>query len=368
LARRRNYGRYGRNRRDESSVIAGGLVFLTFLLLVAVVLSLFGSFYWVFDLFSHFVLDYIVISAILALLLLPYRKVIWISIAIGILLFESFKLTPYAGIVKPDDTRKFDEVKVLQYNVNRNNPNVEEMTKWIISQSEDVDIVVLSEVTDAWDGSLRRIKWAYPYHISKDMRGGRNMVIFSRLYIDEFEIKNLASNNPGDADAPALIVRGETTGYEIPFVLYGIHPPPPVLPDYAKRRNDILNEVATSIAKEPIAHKLIVADFNSTKFSPAFKDMAKTSGLHDSNEGLGFSALKSTWPSFVPKFFGVAIDNIVLSDNFEVEKKETGPAMGSDHYPVITTLRFMVDENERKSAKAQSAKEISEMVNSETNK
>jgi endonuclease/exonuclease/phosphatase (EEP) superfamily protein YafD len=340
LRRRSKYGSYGKNRND-SSIIASGLVFFTFLLLVAVVLSLFADVYWVFDLFSHFVLYYIIISAVLALLLLPYRKVIWLSIALGIMLFEVFKLTPYASL-KEGDGGKYDEVKILQYNVNRNNNNVEEMTKWIISQSEDVDIVVLSEVTESWDDSLRRIKWAYPYHITKDMRGGRNMAIFSRLYIDEFEIKNLAGLT--EIDAPALILRGETTGYEIPFVLYGVHPPPPVLPSYAKRRNDLLQEVAESIAKEEITHKLIVADFNTTRFSPAFKKLTEVSGLHDSNEGLGFGALQTTWNSFMPNYFGIAIDNIVLSNNFEVEKKEIGPAMGSDHYPVITTLKFMVDE------------------------
>jgi endonuclease/exonuclease/phosphatase (EEP) superfamily protein YafD len=246
---------------------------------------------------------------------------------------------PYVNFNQPDLDAKYDDVKILQYNVHRTNKNIGEMARWIISQSEDVDIVVLSEVTEGWDDALRRIKWAYPYHIKEDMRGGRQMVIFSRLYIDEFEIKYI-----GKEKAPMLVMRGDTSGYEIPFVLYGIHPPPPVLPSYAARRNELLQLAAENIAKETAVHKLIVADFNTTRFSPVFKNMVTVSGLHDSNEGLGLGAFNTTWPSFFKNFMGIAIDNIVLSDNIKVEDKEIGPALGSDHYPVITTLKFLVDK------------------------
>jgi endonuclease/exonuclease/phosphatase (EEP) superfamily protein YafD len=308
-------------------------------LVASVLLSLFASFFWIGDVLSHFVFQYIIISAILAIGLLYKKKNGWALVAVCIFAFEAMKLTPYIQSAKKDSDVKYDEVRVLQYNVNRSNKNISEMTRWIIAQTENVDIVVLSEVNDAWEDSLRRIKWAYPYHISHDMRGGRKMAIFSRMYIDEFEIRQL-----GETDAPAIVLRGETAGYEIPFTLYGIHPPPPVMPSYVQKRNDILRLAAADIANEKETHKLMIADFNTTRFSPIFKKLTKISGLHDSNEGLGLDAFNTTWPSVIRSSFGVAIDNIILSDNIQVTNKWVGPAMGSDHYPVITTLRFLVDK------------------------
>lgn len=336
MGRRSRYGRYD---KKEQSLLTKLLMLCAVGLVVAVVISLLASVFWIGDVLSHFVLHYVVISVVLSIGLLLKKKKIWAAVLLCIFAFEAAKLTPYIPTAKKTGETAYDEVRVLQYNVDRSNKNISEMTRWIISQTEDVDIVVLLEVGEAWEDSLRRIKWAYPYHISHDMRGGRKMVIFSRMYVDEFEIRQL-----GETDAPAIVVRGETSGYEIPFALYGIHPPPPVMPSYVKKRNEILRLVAADVSKEEKTHKLIIADFNTTRFSPIFKKLTAISGLRDSNEGLGFDAFNTTWPSLLKNFFGVAIDNMVLSNNIEVEDKWVGPAMGSDHYPVITTLKFFVDE------------------------
>ncbi len=311
---------------------------LTALLLVAVICSLLADFYWFFELFSHFVPQYALASLLLFVTLLISKRRVWAVVALAIFAGQAYKMAPMfnKNLGEIAEFERYDSVNVLQYNVHRGNKNVEQMTRWIISMSEDVDIVVLLEVTERWDEALKRIRWAYPYHIKKELRGDRSMAVFSRLYIDELEIKNI-----GEDKVPMVVMRGETTGYEVPFVLYGIHPPPPILPNYAMRRNNILMSAAKNMAMESAKYKMIVADFNTTRFSPWFKKMVKKSGLRDSNEGVG---LISTWPRFVPEPFGIAIDNILISDSIKVEKKETGPAMGSDHFPIITSLKFMIEE------------------------
>jgi len=331
----------GRRRdRNKKGKLSQLWVLCTFMLLLSVVFSLLAHLNWVFDLFSHFVIQYIIVSAALAILLLLFKRKGWALVAVLIMGSQVYKVKPYFGINEVTDS-PYDEVKILQYNVNRNNKNVEQMARWIVSKSEDIDIVVLLEVNERWQESIRRIKWAYPYHISKDMRGGRNMVVFSRLYVDEIEIKQFGENK-----SPAIVIRGETTGYEQDFVLYGAHPPPPILPSYAKANGVILDSIARHIAKEKIDHKMLVADFNRTRFSPHFKDMIDKSELNDSNEGFGFEALQPSWPSFLPNLMGITIDNVLVSDNIIVDNRELGPAMGSDHYPVITTLKLVVpDEN-----------------------
>jgi endonuclease/exonuclease/phosphatase (EEP) superfamily protein YafD len=328
-----------RRDRNKKSLISRLWVFLAVLLLLSVGASYLAEFNWFLDLFSHFVVQYVIASAILALLLLFSKRKVWSVIMVIICASQAYKVVPYFDINEGIESR-YDEVKILQYNVNRNNNNIDEMTRWIVSKTEDVDIVVLLEVNERWRDAVRRIKWAYPYHISKDMRGGRNMVVFSRLYVDEIEIKYLE-----DKKSPAIVIRGETTGYEVPFVLYGAHPPPPVVPSYAKSNQNILESIAKNVVKEDIDHKMVVADFNRTRFSPHFKRMTRDSNLKESNIGLGVKAFKPSWPSFLPNLMGINIDNILVSENIIVQNKERGPSMGSDHYPVITTLKLVVDED-----------------------
>ena len=151
------------------------------------------------------------------------------------------------------------------------------------------------------------------------------------------EVKYIGKNK-----YPIIIIRGATVNYDIPFVLYGIHPHPPVFPSYAKARNDLLVSSAKSLAGEEIDYKMLVGDFNTTNYSPWFSYVKEITDLNDSNEGLG---LISTWPSFVPNTFGLAIDNALISDNIIVESKELGPSMGSDHYPVVSSFKFKLPEN-----------------------
>lgn len=312
---------------------------LTIVLLFCLFFAALANFYWFFDLFSHFIVQYILISAVLAVFLTLSKRRFWAFIASVICVTQIYQLAPYL-YKQPQVGERYDEVKILQYNVNRNNTNIAEMSKWIISHSEDVDIIVLLETNDLWQDAIRRIKWGYPYHIVKDMRGWRNMVVFSRLYIDELEIKQLE-----DVEAPAIVIRGKTTGYELPFVLYGVHPPPPVSPSLASANKLTLDSAAGHIAKETIGYKILVGDFNMTRFSPNFKHMEEKSGLRDSNFGIGFNAFAFSWPSFLPRFMRITIDNILVSDNIVVEKKERGEAMGSDHYPIMTTLKLLVPED-----------------------
>ncbi len=327
-----------RRRRSEPG-FPKYLFIITAVLFLSVVFSLFAKFNWFFDLFSHFTLQYIVASAIMSLVLFLYKKGIPAFVAIVICVFEISKLYPLIIKENLNESAKYDVVNVLQFNVNKNNNNIDEIARWIISMSEDLEIVVLFEVNNKWDEALRRIKWTYPYSIRKDVRGGREIVVFSRLYIDELEVKYL-----GEEKAPAIVLRGETTGYEMPFVLYAMHPPPPVLPSAAKRRNDLLVSAAASIATEPAAHKFMVADFNTTRFSPWFRKIEALSGLHDSNEGIGLEAYRTTWPKYFTHYFGLTLDNILISDNIVVARKEIGSSMGSDHYPVLTNLRFIKEK------------------------
>lgn len=330
--------RYTMRRKKKVSTGTIKYVLMLFVLLAAMILaSLFAEQSWFLELFSHFHVQYAIIALVFAALFILYKKPNLSLIALIIALTQTYYLYPlYMGGHDFSSYKKSDQIKVLQYNVNRNNTEVGDMARWIISNSENIDIVVLYEVTELWQDALQRIKWTYPYHISRDIRGNRKTVVLSKLLIDEMEVKTI-----GNEAFPTVVIRGATNGYEVPFVLYSIHPHPPILPSYAKWRNNVLVSAAEAIAKEKVSHKILIGDFNCTSFSPWFKKMSETSGLYNSNDGIG---VVGTWPSFLPPVFRIGIDNMLLSDNIKVDKKELGPRIGSDHLPVITTLDLYEDE------------------------
>lgn len=303
------------------------------ILLLCVVFAFFAKFGWFFEVFSHFAWQYFIISAVLFIVFLFKKKTSWMVMMLGIWMSQAYIVKPlFIDNVVISSFNSQENIKILQYNLNHKNRNIDEITRWIISQSEDVDVVVLMEVTEAWEGALQRISWAYPYHINNNHSGWRGTVVFSKMLIDEMEVKSL-----GKSEDPVIVMRGETTSYDIPFVLYAVHPMPPISPEYAKRRDESLRLVAQNISEEKIHNKILIGDFNATIFSPILQDLMSVANLMDSNAG---KIAVGTWPLFAGRLFGIAIDNVFISKEIEVLEKNTGPDFGSDHAPIVTRLRL----------------------------
>lgn len=317
---------------------------LTLVLAFFVSIAFFAQHFWVFDIFSNFVIQYAIISAILFIPLYLSRKYAYATLAISIFVFQCYQVAPLFKQQASIEGKQQEEIKVLQYNVKGNNKNVDEMAKWVISNSEDVDIVVLLEVTNEWRPALERIKWTYPYHISRETDDNFGIAVLSKLLIDELQIQNVDSTGIASA-----VIKGSTLKHDIPFVLKAIHTPPSLTPGLAETRNNILMLSAENMANEKIDHKMLIGDLNTTRYSPWFTKVAELSGLRDSNEGLGLSGdgFVGTWPAILPKPFGIAIDNLLISKNIIVKNKEYGPSMGSDHFPVITTFAFLTSEEDK---------------------
>ncbi len=314
------------------------VVRLVILLAVAIIFSFMASFNWFFDLFSNFTMQYAIVAIILAIFLFFIKRKGWCCIALILAATQIYQIYPsYRMPLNYSDhgkQPKYDLVRIMQYNVDRTNNNVNEMTKWIVSHAEDVDILVLFDITDKWQVAIERIKWLYPYHTTRQVRGDRSTVVLSKLLVDELEVEKLKGTNNY-----AVVIRGATSAHEIPFVLYAINPAPPLIPSKYEERNSLLIDASRSIAKEKSKHKILIGDFNITRYSPIFKQMSKISSLYDSNEGMG---MMNTWPSNLPKLFELPIDNMLLSKAIIVDSKQLGPSLGSKHYPVITNLKFIL--------------------------
>src|SRR5690606_11658512 len=118
----------------------------------------------------------------------------------------------------------------------------------------------------------------------------------------------------------------------------GVHPPHPVRPHHVPVFVAYLQNVAEAVrqADSPV---VVMGDFNTTAFSPSFQDLLAATGIENASEGFGYAA---TWPVAAGPF-GLPIDHVLVSPEFAVRDVVVGPAMGSDHAPVIVDVRLAAD-------------------------
>jgi endonuclease/exonuclease/phosphatase (EEP) superfamily protein YafD len=74
---------------------------------------------------------------------------------------------------------------------------------------------------------------------------------------------------------------------------------------------------------------ILAGDLNATPWSYAFEDFVRAANLTPGR-------VVPTWPAFLGRL-GIPID-FVMARGVTVEELETGPALGSDHLPVIAAL------------------------------
>lgn len=294
--------------------------------------------WWFADLFTHFIPHYALVGLVLLLCLLVAKRYLLSLAMLCVIGLSVYTVLPILHLDEAPPPVEGERITLLQYNVHRHNVHVDETANQLMKQVEHADIIVLFEVTDRWKDAIQRLEWAYPYRISQDVRGDRNIVILSRLLVDELEVRLLE-----EQDYPTVVMRASTIKHEIPFVVYAIHPPPPVLPDYARRNRSTTRSAVKSLMKEEIDYKILVGDLNATRYASVFKEVSKNSGLRDSNEEIGFV---NTWPSYLPQWLGIGIDNSLISDNIRVESKQVGNAGYSDHRPVLTTFSLALPAQE----------------------
>ena len=78
----------------------------------------------------------------------------------------------------------------------------------------------------------------------------------------------------------------------------------------------------------------VVGDFNATPWSAHFRRWTSAAGMHI---GRGSQGLAYTWPTSMPLLW-IPIDTCVVNNGLQIVTQRRGSRIGSDHYPLVTTL------------------------------
>jgi endonuclease/exonuclease/phosphatase (EEP) superfamily protein YafD len=288
-----------------------------------------GRFWWGFELTTHFPVQYTLVLGGFALILLALRRWRW-SMLFGA--FALLNLTFLVPAFQEDDPATPATaghqitLRALIANVNAENRDFQRIRDLIATA--DPDLVVLLEATPWLLDRLRDLGERYRHRVAEPRDDLFGIALFSRHPLAQSQIVRF-----GDPASPPAIVATITAGAR-PFTLIGAHPWPPVSADLAEGRNRQLRALAARV-RQSQGPVLVLGDLNLSPWSPWFARLLADSGLRDSRRGRG---LQPSWPVDWPPLW-IPIDHALFSEGICIRHRAIGPAIGSDHYPVIVDFQ-----------------------------
>ena len=141
----------------------------------------------------------------------------------------------------------------------------------------------------------------------------------------------------GTNDARALEIAYRPDDWPEDILILSSHPLSPSDGQRAGLRDKQLGFAADWASRQDGSY-MIVGDFNATPWSWPFRHLVKKGSLNNSQDGFGVQATfaaNSNW------LFRVPIDHLLHSDALRVRDRRLGPALGSDHFPIIVDLEFV---------------------------
>lgn len=300
-----------------------GLIAMGMLALAASLMGFAGRYYWLFELASHFRVQYFLSLALIAGVLLRRRLYPAAAFALGAAINLLTILPLYQGAVS-EAVAASPSVRILSLNLNYRNEDYDGVKSLI--GAYDPDVIVLQEFTPRWLQALQELQASYPNAISAPRNNQYGIALYSRLPLERPRIISLEGT-----DRPTVLTDIHAAGRD--FTLYGIHPPPPMSRGLARQRNRQLGDLAR-LVRADARPTVVVGDFNTSPWSYYFDLLLQESGLQDSSRGRG---VMPSWPRGYPLLW-IPIDHCLFSRGIAIQKKQIGPAVGSDHYPLIVDM------------------------------
>ncbi len=232
------------------------------------------------------------------------------------------------GYRQPVPRRGQNHFRTLHLNVLAGNPQVQSILDLV--RHENPDLAVFQEVDQSWVDRLRTL--GYGYALENPGPSQTGIAVYSRFPLSNTAIRVFAS-----PQTPALIMDVCLPGGIVHLI--ATHPLAPQWGIQARQGEFAALGDYVATVTGPL---VLIGDLNSTVWSPYFKDLLQRSKLHDSRQGFG---VLPTWPvlpvlnAIVPGL-GIPLDHCLVSQEIQVLNLRTGPAVGSDHLPLIADLSF----------------------------
>ena len=292
-----------------------------------------GKLWWIFDLTSHFQVQYL-LGLLVVLLVNVMGKRRRSAIIVGVFFLANFVLIAPLFLDTPAvDLGEQKTYRILYANILTENQQ-HHLVRELIDET-DPDFVVLLEVNQEWLDELDLSEMGFLFSITEARADNFGIALFSRIPLEKSAIHRF-----GRLDLPSIVATVNDKGIPITFV--ATHPVPPKSEQLTSHRNIHMSELADFIST--LAGNIVLAgDLNATSWSPFFREWLRVSQLQDSRRGFG---VQPTWPTY-NWLLSIPIDHFLISPEIQIHHREVGPQIGSDHYPLLMDFSILdkADEN-----------------------
>ncbi len=254
--------------------------------------------------------------------------------------FQLRMILPYTMVWKKEveqASEKSDsqtrQLKIMVSNVLTPNNKMQKLID-LVTQKQP-DILITLESDPKWEEALSVIEKDYPFTVKIPLDNLYGMHLYSKLELIDPEVKYLMID-----DIPSIHTQLKLQGGRVIW-LYCLHPmpPSPTEADKSTTRDAELLMVGRHI-KEQGQTAILAGDLNDVAWSKTTRRFQRISGLLDPRIGRHFI---NTFHVKYP-FLRWALDHIFHSACFTVVSMERMPSIGSDHFPVLTTLQYEPEE------------------------
>lgn len=296
---------------------AAGLLTIAFSLL-----TLLQSNFHALQLFSHFRLQYFVVSSLLVVVFVMLGDRRYTVLLFATAFINGAHVLPWY-LDEPYETDG-RELKLLQANLLSSNTDFDKL--FALLDSELPEIIVLQEVSPAWAAELKRIDGTYPHQVVEAREGNFGIAVLSKLPL--LASATVASEPLG---SPTIIVTVDVDGR--PLQLIGTHPMIPLGAANYNARNTQLASIA-ELLRRSSGGRVLAGDLNASMWDLNYRVLEARTGLRNVRRGFG---VMPTWPMFFPIAM-IPIDHVLVSNDIGVRDVRKGQRIGSDHLPLVVTI------------------------------
>jgi endonuclease/exonuclease/phosphatase (EEP) superfamily protein YafD len=319
-------------QRRSARVLRGMARVILVFFLIATALSFAGSFHWYADLFSHFRVQYLFALGVGAVLLFWRRM--WTSGLFALLGFSvnGVALLPHLSSTAAHQAAPASAptLRCVSFNMLQGNTRYDAVEQFV--RQSNADVLVFQEVTPELGDVLKRTTNIYPTQRIGGRKDSKGYALLTRLPAANLRFEPL----PGQKQIGAIAAEVETRAGT--FTVFGIHSHKPTSAKGAESQLAYFSWLAQRSREFRAEGRpfVIMGDFNATPWSTPFHHFASQCELLDTSRGILIGA---TWNFFLPQ--RLMIDHGFVSPEWRLIRREVGPALGSDHRPLILDLALV---------------------------
>jgi endonuclease/exonuclease/phosphatase (EEP) superfamily protein YafD len=270
-------------------------------------------------------------AAVLALLAMgavaaPRRRTGRIALAGSCVAVLAVQVAVSASWFTASEPHRGQDLTVMAVNLYRGHADIAAISRMV--RAEGVDVLAVSEVTDAASVRLRRsvLDDLLSHAVSSESGPSASTVLLSRLPV-------LALPTGGPSSVGAAVRSQQARLPDAAGVIVcAVHVPPPT---HGAHRWRIAQEQLSTWAEHMKAPMVVAGDFNASVDHPGMRELL-AAGLRDAHEVAG-AGRPVTWPNgrTLPPF--VHLDHVLVR-GVGVESADDVGVPGSDHDAVIAHL------------------------------